>query len=261
MEFAERGASMPSKMMTDPLPLDISRSYFRDMASGVDYCMLRPVDAWISCSAHLAVHHHRILHRDIKPANLLVMADARVKVGDLGSCRILGPDESDMLRDTAGTPTFTPPEVCTAEQYSGCAADVWAMGATLYMMLFGRPPFVALNVPDLYQAIQRDPYASQLDVGLFVLTVVVSRRVEFPEKYHQLNDDLRDFLVRILDKNPSSRITMEGIRVRLPFFRLFVLQSSHRGSRSTDGSRGMAWSLCRRGMRHSRCPSLARGPL
>jgi [calcium/calmodulin-dependent protein kinase] kinase len=48
-------------------------------------------------------------------------------------------------------------EKTIADQYSGRAADVWAAGASLFMMLFGHPPYVADNVPDLYIAIQTEP--------------------------------------------------------------------------------------------------------
>lgn len=50
------------------------------------------------------------------------------------------------VRNKAGTPTFMSPELCSGEGYSGQLADIWALGATMYMIRCGKPPFMANQV-------------------------------------------------------------------------------------------------------------------
>ncbi len=101
-------------------------------------------------------HERGIVHRDIKPENILVVNDLagvstsgeaalpRAKLSDFGLARHV--DESNslvMTRDGAiiGTPLYMSPEQCAGEPEIGPGADVYAMGATLFTMLAGRPPF------------------------------------------------------------------------------------------------------------------------
>lgn len=57
-----------------------------------------------------------------------------------------GNTESSLIYAQAGTPTFMSPELCSGGEYSGHLADVWALGATMYMIRCGKPPFVANQV-------------------------------------------------------------------------------------------------------------------
>ena len=103
-----------------------------------------------------AAHERGIVHRDIKPENILVMHDPscvstsgedalpRVKLSDFGLARHVVESESLILtRDGAiiGTPLYMSPEQCAGEPKIGPGADVYAMGATLFTLLAGRPPF------------------------------------------------------------------------------------------------------------------------
>lgn len=94
---------------------------------------------------------------------------------------------------SAGSPAFMPPELCVAKHghVSGRAADIWSMGCTLYCLLFGRIPFEKHGMIELYQAIRMDD-------------------VEFDK---EINDDLRDLLTRLLEKDPKKRINIEQLRV------------------------------------------------
>jgi serine/threonine protein kinase/class 3 adenylate cyclase len=103
-----------------------------------------------------AAHERGIVHRDIKPENILVVRDLgsvsksgddgfpRVKLSDFGLARHVIETESLVLtRDGAvlGTPLYMSPEQCAGDSSIGAAADVYAMGATLFTLLAGRPPF------------------------------------------------------------------------------------------------------------------------
>lgn len=77
--------------------------------------------------------------------------------------------------------------------YSGKAADIWALGATLYSLVFGNVPFLANNVPAVYEKIKND-------------------RLTFPSDI-QISPEARDLITKMLEKDPSKRITLPQIKV------------------------------------------------
>lgn len=100
-----------------------------------------------------------------------------------------------MTAKSAGSPAFLPPELCVARHgdVSGKAADIWAMGVTLYCLKYGKLPFKRDSVLDMYEAIRND-------------------ELEVPEDE---KPEFRDLITRLLDKDASTRICMSEIRVSL----------------------------------------------
>ena len=92
---------------------------------------------------------------------------------------------------------FMSPEVVSGEAHDGRLADVWSLGATVYCLLFGRPPFVgrgreaSAKMRDLFQQIRHDDLA-------------------FPEG--GVDAVLRSFLGRCLEKSPERRMTLDEAR-------------------------------------------------
>lgn len=86
-------------------------------------------------------HSNDVIHRDIKPANLMLPSSGGVKVADFGLARALSSESGlTMTGAIMGTPDYMAPEQAQGESV-GALADVYSLGATLYHLFVGRPPF------------------------------------------------------------------------------------------------------------------------
>jgi WD40 repeat protein len=113
----------------------------------------------LSRAIHSA-HEHNVVHRDLKPANILLTRDGVAKIGDFGLAKRLddhsAPTESGSI---LGTPSYMAPEQVRGRGHAiGPATDVYALGAILYELLTGRPPFKGASPMDtVLQVIHDDP--------------------------------------------------------------------------------------------------------
>ncbi|CAM8916427.1 unnamed protein product [Rhodiola kirilowii] len=148
-----------------------ARKCMRDMVSGLMY-----------------LHAHNIVHGDIKPDNLLVSSTGTVKIGDFSVSQVFE-DDRDELRRSPGTPVFTAPECCLGLTYHGKAADIWAVGVTLYCMIMGQYPFLGDSLQDTYDKIVSDP-------------LVLRDNLDIP---------LRNLIEGLLCKDPNKRLTLKDV--------------------------------------------------
>lgn len=144
--------------------------------------------------ARAVEHAHRrgILHRDLKPTNILIDAGGEPRLTDFGLAKVTE-QESDLTQTYAvlGTPAYMSPEQAAGRSRDiSTATDVYGLGAILYELLSGRPPFRAEGTPALLRRIvEEDPEPLPALPGL---------------------DDLRVICFRCLEKEPARRYATAG---------------------------------------------------
>lgn len=136
-----------------------------------------------------AAHGAGLLHRDIKPHNLLLDRESdRVVVSDFGLARLAVIDQSiTRTGEIHGSPPYMSPEQIREPKNIDARADIYALGATLYHLLVGRPPFQAATPAEtMLQSLEEDP----------VLPRVLNRRID---------RDLETICLRCLHKDREHR--------------------------------------------------------
>ena len=220
------------------LTIEQARRTFRDTVLGLEY-----------------LHYQGIIHRDIKPANLLWTAEHRVKISDFGVSYLGRPirddddnnedlaeadaqplDEAVELAKTVGTPAFYAPELCYTDLTAPRLAvtgqiDLWALGVTLYCLVFARLPFLAEDEYSLFKSISEDavfiptrrlkavdprPSARSASNPPLSSPPGGDFRLEADLVYEDVDGDLLDLLKRILVKDPTKRISLKEVK-RHPF--------------------------------------------
>ncbi|KAF2100532.1 kinase-like protein [Rhizodiscina lignyota] len=238
--------SMGSRILDDPrhthvpenfnhvplLTINQARDFFRDTVLGLEY-----------------LHYQGVIHRDIKPANLLQTRDRRVKISDFGVSYLgrergasANADESESeaadldeaieLAKTVGTPAFYAPELCQTDSDEPTPPvtqqiDVWALGVTLYCLIYGRVPFYDHNpfalmakiaedrvhIPRLrLKAVENGSASRPNSRGRMFSPHGREKRGPFDLEYEDVDDDLFDLLKRLFIKDPRKRINLTEVK-------------------------------------------------
>jgi serine/threonine protein kinase len=117
---------------------DQAKFYFGEIVLGIEY-----------------LHSQHVVYRDLKPENILLDIDGHLLITDFGlSKENIG--ATDLSRSFCGSPEYMSPEMLRREGH-GRAVDYYSLGALLYEMLTGLPPFYSTNRSKMYKRIQHEP--------------------------------------------------------------------------------------------------------
>ena len=149
MSYVE-GQSLAERVSAGPLPSQEAAEIVCQVAQAVAYA-----------------HGQGVIHRDLKPANIMLDERGRPRVTDFGLAKRVSVSESDapggvtVTGQILGTPSFMPPEQAAGNLHDvGPESDVYALGAVLYNLIAGRPPFQAANPIDtVLQVLNQEPVA------------------------------------------------------------------------------------------------------
>jgi WD40 repeat protein len=165
--------------------------------------------AWLELLARAVHHAHEqgIIHRDLKPSNVLLTGDGQPKICDFGVAKLLtGSDLKTVSGTVLGTAEYMAPEQAAAKDPLGPACDVYALGAILYEMLSGRPPFKGATTLDtLNQVRTQEPVPVrrfQPSVPQDLETVTLKCLAKGPDRRYASARDLADDLRRWLNGEP-----------------------------------------------------------
>jgi hypothetical protein len=159
MDFAP-GESLQHRLEREgPLPPVEAVAIARQLAEALDHA-----------------HEHGVVHRDVKPDNVIVTPDGLARLTDFGLARdALAHGDSKVSRagHALGTPGYWPPEQARGDLDAiGPASDVYGLGATLYALLTGRPPYTGPHTLAILEAMARraevpPPSAERAEVGSY----------------------------------------------------------------------------------------------
>jgi serine/threonine protein kinase/WD40 repeat protein len=177
MEYVE-GQSLAQLAHNEPLPAKRAAAYLKTIAEAVAYA-----------------HSKGVLHRDLKPSNILLDQNDQPRITDFGLAKRLDDSELSSFNlqltltgQVLGSPNFMPPEQATGDRKSiGPASDVYSLGAILYQLLTGRPPFMAETLP--------------LTLRLVSETDAISPRLLNPS----VPQDLETICLKCLEKSAAKR--------------------------------------------------------
>lgn len=138
-----------------------------------------------------------LVHRDVKPANIVLTKDGIAKLADLGMARTSADDAEVRHRErglTIGTPYYISPEQVRAEENIDTRADLYALGATLYHMVTGQPPFEGTDGETIFEAhlneVLTPPDHLNADLSAGLGEVVEVLMAKDREQRYQAPDDL-----------------------------------------------------------------------
>ncbi len=170
MDFID-GPSLAQRLANGPLPSRMAARYLLGIAQAIHHA-----------------HKQKILHRDLKPSNILLDRDDQPHVADFGLAKKLGDTGKTRTGSILGTPSYMAPEQAAGKvRELGPACDVYGLGALLYELLTGRPPFRSETPLDtIMQVLEREPVPPRL------LNAKIDR-------------DLEKICLKCLEKDPRSR--------------------------------------------------------
>jgi len=183
------GESLREKIERGPLPLQ------------------EAIDIGIQAAKGLGQAHKKgIIHRDIKPANIIVTAEGAAKIVDFGLAKLCGRMALTQAGTVMGTAAYMSPEQARGEDVDQ-RTDIWALGAVLYEMLTGRPPFRGANEQAVLYAILNSSPRPALELNESVppeVDLVLKKALaKNPSRRHASADEMRTELEKARAEIPA----------------------------------------------------------
>jgi len=178
LEFVNGGELYYHLQLTGSFTPDRTRFYSAEMVLALEY-----------------LHKSGIIYRDLKPENVLIDGDGHIKITDFGLSKegLIG--FNSRTNTFCGTPEYLAPEVLLGKEYT-VAVDYWSLGTLMYEMLTGLPAFYDKDVQKMYR-------------------YKMKAQIEMPES---MDENTKDIILKLLDKNPESRLQKpEDIKAH-PYF-------------------------------------------
>lgn len=166
------GTDLAKKLADGPMNVREAVRYVRDVALAIDYA-----------------HSQGVVHRDLKPANVLITPEEEVVLTDFGLAKRMGAEDGLTATGAAlGTPSYMSPEQAAGKsEEQDALTDVYAMGAILYALLAGRPPFQGESVLQTIMAVMSRP------------------AINIRTLRSDVHPDLETIVHKCLEKQPSRR--------------------------------------------------------
>lgn len=168
------------------------------------------------CRAVQYAHDRAVIHRDLKPANILVDKEGQPKLTDFGLAKVLQEEEGlTMTGQVMGTPNYMAPEQAKGQQDRiSNRTDVYSLGATLYALLAGSPPFKGKTLVETLRQVESaspEPLTHRgLAIPLDLWTICEKSLAKRPEDRYESAGALADDLQRYLSGFPISARAVGG---------------------------------------------------
>lgn len=178
MEYVEGQTLQQIMAASGPIPFEKAIEYIRQAAAGLKHA-----------------HSKGVIHRDIKPSNLMLDKYGSIKILDMGHSRFIDDEQMNITKmydpqSVVGTVDFVSPEQALGEQIDA-RCDIYSLGATLFTLIAGRPPFVG----NAYQMLMAHQMEEPPAVTKFKSTCPAA---------------LNPIIKKMLAKNPASRYQSAG---------------------------------------------------
>ncbi|MCH7687286.1 MAG: protein kinase, partial [Planctomycetes bacterium] len=190
MDYIE-GQSLADLIQEKPLKMEEAARFARIIAEAIQYA-----------------HTQGVLHRDMKPSNVLIDAEGQPHVTDFGIAKQVQ-NESHMTASGAamGTPSYMPPEQAKGDlEALGPTCDVYSLGALLYHLVTGRPPFLARSpMETMMQVLHNEPASPRVlnpEVDRDLETICLKCLEKEPHRRYASAQDLADDLARYQRHEP-----------------------------------------------------------
>ena len=165
-----------------------------------------------------AAHQRNLIHRDVKPSNVLIDPDGNVKVADFGLARSLVDGEISNAGEICGTPQFMSPEQTMGEKIDH-RTDLFSLGAVMYTMCTGHPPFRGDDMLQVFKQVQNTEVAPieklRGDMPVHLLDLIKSLLVKSPDQRIQSAQQVLDTLEtiengRVLPKRSIAKVQKQN---------------------------------------------------